>query len=338
MATSKMFGFGTAKSEGRMQDQLQVFEEFLLKLKSSPTDVFEKLKLVCAAVISSVALGTRESWQDADTARLTTLTAAWDEAFIRAFVALPFWKDYVHPKLARFIVRGLRQNLIEKTNEVVAGYLVPKINKAAVDISEREPQSMIEAYLQERGTSSEAILQMAYTVFIFLPDAIHGTSTVMTWCLLHLILHPDIQQQIYSEINTVCGTARIPGLSDRDKLPTIQALIHEVLRTMMASPLSAQRLLHQDVQFYGFTLPKGAIVAANNYGVQYDPQVFLDPDKFLPSRFLNKDGSFNATLGSKVMAFSLGETNLEMMYLMYSVYEKKYVLDCLVYNPINYNF
>ena len=308
VATSKMFGFGTIKSEGRMQDQFQVFEEFLLKQNGSPIDVSEQLQLVCAAVISSVVLGTSESWQDADPARLATLMTAWDEAFIAAFIALYSWRFIVPQKLACFMIRGQRQKLIERTDEVAAGYLVPKINKAAVDISDREPQNMIEAYLQERGTSSEAILQMGHTVSTaFLPDAIQGTSAAMSWCLVYLILHPELQQQIYSEINTACGTGLVPGLSDRDKIPTIQALIHEVLRTMMASPLSLERVLHKDVQFYGFTLPKGAIVGANNYSINYDPGGFPDPDKFLPSRFLNKDGTFNATLGSKVLAFSLGQ-------------------------------
>ena len=116
------------------------------------------------------------------------------------------------------------------------------------------------------------------------------------------------KKQIHEEITHACGTTRAPSLSDKDKLPSIQALIHESLRHMLEYPhFSLQRMLLEDTQFYGYTLPKGAIVEANYYSVHYDPDIFNEPKMFQINRFINADGSFNTALGSKVIAFSMGE-------------------------------
>ena len=59
------------------------------------------------------------------------------------------------------------------------------------------------------------------------------------------------------------------------------------------------------VDWNGYTIPKGAIVMPNLFSVAMDPEVFPEPEKFDPTRFLDDDGK--VTGQNKIMPFSIGK-------------------------------
>ena len=56
------------------------------------------------------------------------------------------------------------------------------------------------------------------------------TSTVMNWSMLLLIKYPDVQKRVQEELDSVCGTERLPSLKDRQHLHYTDAVINEILR------------------------------------------------------------------------------------------------------------
>lgn len=46
----------------------------------------------------------------------------------------------------------------------------------------------------------------------------------------------------------------------------------------------------EDMIFRDYFIPKGTVVFSNIYGAHYDPDVWGDPLKFRPERFLSSDG------------------------------------------------
>ncbi|XP_021056208.1 cytochrome P450 2J3-like isoform X3 [Mus pahari] len=96
---------------------------------------------------------------------------------------------------------------------------------------------------------------------------IGGTETISTtlrWALLYMILNPEVQERVHSEIDGVIGQWRQPSTGDRDSMPYTNAVIHEVQRISNIVPLNVPREVTADSAFAGFYLPKERELALEN--------------------------------------------------------------------------
>ncbi|KAB8229634.1 hypothetical protein ETB97_012081 [Aspergillus alliaceus] len=107
---------------------------------------------------------------------------------------------------------------------------------------------------------------------------------------LAMTLYPDVQKKAQAEIDHVVGTGRLPGFSDRDNLPYINAVVKEVLRWHPVTPLGVSHASSEDDMFQGYLIPKGAILVPNIWAFAHDPNRYHDPIEFKPERFLGEDG------------------------------------------------
>ena len=57
-----------------------------------------------------------------------------------------------------------------------------------------------------------------------------------------MVLYPDIQEKIHSEIQAVIGDRRLPSLDDRESLTYFELVFTEVFRWSPAVPLSVSAL------------------------------------------------------------------------------------------------
>ncbi len=98
-----------------------------------------------------------------------------------------------------------------------------------------------------------------------------------------MVQYPSVQKQAQAELDTLLNNGeRLPSLSDRDKLPYINALCLEVLRYHSVLPTSIflcifkspemsdefpcidiPHCTSQDDVYNGYFIPKGSLVIAN---------------------------------------------------------------------------
>ncbi|MCP6606101.1 cytochrome P450, partial [Klebsiella pneumoniae] len=88
------------------------------------------------------------------------------------------------------------------------------------------------------------------------------TSTTLTWALLLMILHPDVQRRVQEEVDEVIGQVRRPEMADQDHMPFTNAVIHEVQRFAVVAPLTMPFLTSQSIEIQGFLIPKGTRLIA----------------------------------------------------------------------------
>jgi cytochrome P450 len=136
-----------------------------------------------------------------------------------------------------------------------------------------------------------------------------ATSTALQWFSLFMITNTDVQDKMRKEINDVIGSSRFPSTADKPNLPYCQAVIHEVLRRGTIVPNALPHGLTDDLQYKGFSIPKGTILIPNLYSVSFDKDIFPDPHVFKPDRFLDEKGNLQHT--DKVLTFSLGKQTLQ---------------------------
>ncbi|CAH1773462.1 unnamed protein product [Owenia fusiformis] len=118
---------------------------------------------------------------------------------------------------------------------------------------------------------------------------INTTSAALKSMLAYLVVHPEIQQTIQQEIDSVLGN-RCPSIKDRSSMPYTDAFLLESLRYMSHLPIGIPHAAIRDVTIKGHFIPKGTQVWLYLFGLHHDDRFFPDPWSFTPQRFLDKDG------------------------------------------------
>ncbi|TBU38080.1 cytochrome P450, partial [Dichomitus squalens] len=109
---------------------------------------------------------------------------------------------------------------------------------------------------------------------------------------LAMATHPDVQRRAQAELDSVIGPDRLPEIDDMDRLPYIHAIVKECIRWRPVVPLGVPHRSMQDDEYCGYFIPKGTIVFANIWAFTRDPNVYPNPEAFIPERFL-KEGRLN---------------------------------------------
>ncbi|CAN1795865.1 Flavonoid 3'-monooxygenase [Linum perenne] len=112
------------------------------------------------------------------------------------------------------------------------------------------------------------------------------SSSTVEWAIAELIRSPKIMAQLQSELDSVVGRDRLVTELDLPKLPYLQAVIKETFRLHPSTPLSLPRIAAESCEINGRHIPKGATLLVNVWAIARDPDVWSDPLRFDPERFL----------------------------------------------------
>lgn len=131
------------------------------------------------------------------------------------------------------------------------------------------------------------LLQIRDQVATMLGVGHETTATAMTWLWYALDQHPQVLQQVQSELATVLA-GRTPTVADLPNLTYTRQVIEEVLRHYTPVPLVA-RLVLQDTEINGYPLPAGRTVFVSFHNIHHHPEFWTEADQFRPERFAVKD-------------------------------------------------
>ncbi len=115
----------------------------------------------------------------------------------------------------------------------------------------------------------------------------HETSaTTLAWTVHHLLDHPEHVARLRAELEQVAGDGPLSA-DDVGKLPFADAVLKEALRLTPILPIVA-RVLQRPLRLGALELPAGVVVCPCIYLTHHDSQLFPEPDRFDPDRFLGK--------------------------------------------------
>ncbi|MFJ6651118.1 cytochrome P450 [Streptomyces sp. NPDC091290] len=109
------------------------------------------------------------------------------------------------------------------------------------------------------------------------------TASTVSWALLELGRHPEVEHEVVQEVLEVVGDRPI-ALSDIPRLGVLRRVLDEVIRLYGVTLL--MRRATADVDLGGHYIPAGSEVAFSLYALHRDPSLFEDPDRFVPDRWL----------------------------------------------------
>lgn len=115
------------------------------------------------------------------------------------------------------------------------------------------------------------------------------TSSTLEWAMTELLCNPRTLSKAQAELEETIGKGKLPEESDVRRMPYLQAIIKETLRLHPPTPFLLARIAGENVEMCGFIVPKGAQVLVNAWAIGRDPSRWLNPDCFLPERFIGSD-------------------------------------------------
>ncbi|WP_405495660.1 cytochrome P450 [Nocardia sp. NBC_00511] len=125
------------------------------------------------------------------------------------------------------------------------------------------------------------ILEQSQT---FLAAGHETTATGLTWMWHLLGANPQARQRLFDELDEVLDGCD-PEVSDLDRLPWTRACFAEALRIHPPVYLS-MRTATRDDELSGRFIPAGTIVVVLTHLLHRDPEIWPDPLRFDPARFL----------------------------------------------------
>ncbi|RVW61742.1 Cytochrome P450 76C2 [Vitis vinifera] len=104
------------------------------------------------------------------------------------------------------------------------------------------------------------------------------------------LLHkPETLRRVQVELLQTIGKDKLVKESDIAQLPYLQAVVKETFRLHPAVPLLLPRKAEVDTDICGFIVPKDAQVLVNVWAIGRDPNLWENPNSFMPERFLGSD-------------------------------------------------
>ncbi|XP_066558120.1 cytochrome P450 1A1 [Amia ocellicauda] len=168
-------------------------------------------------------------------------------------------------------------------------------------------------HCQDKKVDENANVQVSDEKIVGIVNDLFGAgfdtiSTALSWSLVYLVVHPDIQKKIQNELDENVDMELGPRISDKPNLPYLEAFILEIFRHSSFLPFTIPHSTTKDTALNGFFIPKDTCIFVNQWQVNHDPKMWKEPNTFNPERFLNDDGrSVNKIEAEKVMVFGLGK-------------------------------
>lgn len=113
------------------------------------------------------------------------------------------------------------------------------------------------------------------------------TAAVLAWALYELSHHPDILAKLRAELDG-SGAAADPSLVI--KLPYLGAICDETVRL---HPILSEcaRVLTAPHKILGRIIPAGNALVISIVGIHHDPELYPEPNRFNPERFIERSYS-----------------------------------------------
>jgi cytochrome P450 len=159
----------------------------------------------------------------------------------------------------------------------------------------------------QTARASKTPLPRLYTLSESVDLLLAGTDTLsitLVNILFHLSKNPSLVHRLQGEVDNI----EIDTLPSLEKLHLLTATIKEGLRMSHGVLGRLPRIAPSGGwTFDGVHVPAGTLICSSAPAVHNDPNIFPNPYRFVPERWLKEDGTYNGAMEQFLVAFSKGQ-------------------------------
>lgn len=115
----------------------------------------------------------------------------------------------------------------------------------------------------------------------------------MHWAMSELIRNPRVMKKAQDEIRAVVGEKERVQHHDMPKLKYLKMVVKETFRLHPPATLLVPRETTRHFKVGGYDIPEKTKVIVNEWAIGRDPNIWKDPEEFIPERFEEMDIDFN---------------------------------------------
>ncbi|PLB45247.1 cytochrome P450 [Aspergillus steynii IBT 23096] len=225
-------------------------------------------------------------------------------------VRTPFW-------LAKLTSRALMRRMVHQQG---SRRQVQRV-KDAVDRGEKVPRMTVFHQLLSpdaaEGHVVPTVNDLTDEVYIILAAASDTTGNAMTIATYNVVRNPAIYDRLTAELKESFPDPK--GNMDfvaLEKLPYLTAVIKEALRLSFGVIGRLPRVVPEPgAEFNNYQVPAGTVVSMSSWTMHHDQNLFPEPEKFDPDRWLDADHS--RYLERFLLSFGKGSRQCVGMILAY---------------------
>ncbi|OQR70978.1 cytochrome P450-like [Tropilaelaps mercedesae] len=290
--------YGPLHPKGGICLQLKLFDSIgsqtsilIEHLKAQNGEALEPRKpilLACGNIFYDFFCSTTFSWTDEAYNRTTE---RYNQVFHELFQGfaidfMPWLKPFYQKRLNEMFATAAKitrftSSIIEHHEKTVADY----------QENPRDICDILLLYIRS-SANTEAPPEIVFDktdLDVIIEDLIGGfpvVSNMLLWGIWMIADEPEVQDKLFEEYKTICGSG-VPSGDHKKALVYAEATMYEILR-MVCSPI-IPHVATQDVQLDGYDVPKNTMVMFNTCDLNFNPDHWDQPTKFMPERFI-RDG------------------------------------------------
>ncbi|KAL6648458.1 hypothetical protein ACP70R_012682 [Stipagrostis hirtigluma subsp. patula] len=118
------------------------------------------------------------------------------------------------------------------------------------------------------------------------------SAETVEWAMAELLQNPSSMARAREELAQVVNSKLGIEESDIGHLKYLQAIVKETLRLHPTASFLLPRQAEKTTEIRGYTVPKGVRILVNVWAIGQDSEVWSEPEKFMPERFVEKEIDF----------------------------------------------
>ncbi|KAG1840965.1 cytochrome P450 [Suillus tomentosus] len=138
--------------------------------------------------------------------------------------------------------------------------------------------------------------ELGYLAGVIFGAASDTTASAITFMIMAAAIHRDAQARVQEELDDVVGRTRLPTFADQEMLPQVTAFMLESSRWRPVTYGGFAHRATKDIIWKNYLIPAGATVIGNHWAIANDPEVFPEPHRFNPQRWIDDAGRVRSDL------------------------------------------
>ncbi|CAO1416686.1 unnamed protein product [Diamesa tonsa] len=244
-------------------------------------DVYPLMSRASLDMILCTSLGVDFKVQTDKNCKLMEALEALEELINTRMFTVWHHSDFIYK-----FTSGFRKELHyrDELNKTVM-QVVKKMKNTEID-EEDGPKIFIKQLLKLKKQQPDVFHEQAILdeILTFIVAGTETTAVTLSWTLLMIAMHPEVQNKMMNELDHVLGNSDDITYEDTLELNYMEQVIKESLRIYTFSPVLLRKTTG-DVQLKNIVIPKGVTLAIDLHNLHRGEDCYKEPNEFNPDHF-----------------------------------------------------